>query len=118
MYVSSFKLILVGLVVLLVAALVYFLSMSRVTTQSSNFRQAVITPFASLLYWPLGMLGLLNYKNTNHQSSRSLNLHFHLPSHFTIPILSPWTSVVQQFIRIFVYVLMRKVVRLNIKRHT
>jgi len=118
MHVLPFKLILVGLVVLLVAALVYFLSVSRVTTQSSNFRQAVITPFASLLYWPLGMLGLLNHKNANHRSSRSLNLHLHLPSHFTIPILSPWTSVVQRFIRIPVYVLTRKVVRLNVKRHT
>jgi len=118
MHVLPFKLILVGLIVLLVAALVYFLSASRVTTQSSNFRQAMITPFASLLYWPLGMLGLSNHKNTNHRSSRSLSLHFHLPSHFTIPILSPWTSVVQHFIKFLVYILTLKVVRLNVKRHT
>jgi len=116
MHVPPLKLTLVGLLILLVTALACFLSASRVTTQGSNFRQAMISPFASLLYWPLGTLGLLNHKNTDYRSRSSLNFHFHLPSHFTIPILSPWTSVVQQFI--LVYVLTLKIVRLNVKPHT
>lgn len=88
---EKLKMILVGLVVLLVAVLVYFLSASRSIPQSSHFGQAVL----ALLYWPFGTLGLLNPKKTDSRSGSSLNFYFHFPSHLTLPILSPWTSVVE-----------------------
>lgn len=60
-------------------------------TSGQNIGSGVTFP--SIFRWLNGPIG-----PKDHVPSR-LNFHFHLPSHFTIPILSPWTSVVWQSFR-------------------
>ncbi|KAF5356863.1 hypothetical protein D9756_006449 [Leucocoprinus leucothites] len=88
--------VLVGIVVFLVALLVYLVTTSRNPTQAANLGYAVTAPLVSLLRWPTTSLGLLQHDSAKDRSGGRLNLHFHFPSHFTIPILSPWTSVVER----------------------
>jgi hypothetical protein len=70
--------------------LLTYVVVSYSNLNSFNPANAPGFPFLSFL-WSWSGSSHLNKKERN--SSR-FNFHLHLPSHFTVPILSPWSSVV------------------------
>ncbi|KXN86505.1 hypothetical protein AN958_09977 [Leucoagaricus sp. SymC.cos] len=89
--------ILVVAVLFLIGLIVYLISYSRETMQSLWLSYVNTASLTSLIRWRIaGTLGLSQREDSNGRSNNRINFHFHLPSHFTIPILSPWTSVTEQ----------------------
>lgn len=79
---------------LLVALLVYLTtSHKQQNVGLINPTQSPGLPFPSFLWSGINSFNL-NRKGSEPGSSGRFNFHLHLPAHFTIPILSPWASVV------------------------
>ncbi|KAF9449822.1 hypothetical protein P691DRAFT_811633 [Macrolepiota fuliginosa MF-IS2] len=80
-------------ILLLIVLLIY--SMTSRPYQSVGLFSTASGIINTFLRQPFGASSRSNYRDSDRNPASWLNLHFHLPSHFTIPILSPWTSVIE-----------------------
>lgn len=79
-----------ALVMALLLVLLTYVVASHNNAGLSNAKNTPGFPFLSFLW---SRSGISNLSKQEFIPNR-FNLHLHLPSHFTIPILSPWSSVV------------------------
>ncbi|EKM76712.1 hypothetical protein AGABI1DRAFT_131007 [Agaricus bisporus var. burnettii JB137-S8] len=83
-------LVVLALVMALLLVLLTYVVASHNNAGLSNATNTPGFPFLSFLW---SRSGISNLSKQEFIPNR-FNLHLHLPSHFTIPILSPWSSVV------------------------